>query len=341
MKNLLSILLIIVSLSLFNIETLKASKNTTITAHWDSTNVLLMGQVIPLRVEIVQDRGESGTLLTSRVDTLAAGVEVLRTLGGDTTDLGNNRVQINQSLLIQAFDSGLYQLPPVIYLTGDDTIMSDELTLKVIPIRVDTAGGIVDFKPTLAIPRKITDYIPNWMFRYWWLWLVIIAAGVLAYYGMKAYRRYKKHGVMPWLPIKKRLPPYEEAIERLKSIEHSQLWQQGRDKEYHTELTETLRVYIERRYDVSAIEMTTSQILEELKDVDMPSGSFDTLKEILVDADLVKFADQHFDAEINNKAMRQSRQFLEMTKPQPVEEASEEIHKEIPAEVKAKEEPAK
>lgn len=309
--------------------------NITIKASWDSTNVLLMGKTMPLRIEIVQPGDASGTLLTTSLDTLTNGVEVVRALKADTIDLHNNRIQINQALLVQAFDSGLYQLPPVIYLTQGDTLLSNRLTLKVIPLKVDTAGPIADFKPVLGIKRKTGDYIPDFITRLWWLWLLLAA---LAAAGIYIWRSYKKRGVAPWVPLKKRLPPYEEAMLNLERVEKSSLWQQGLEKDYHTAVTDVLRVYIERRFEVSAVELTSAEIMDELRTLDSieEKAVLSKLNEVLNAADLVKFADDHPGADVNVRSLMLARDFVESTKPKPVIAEQDEADKKQGKEVEKK-----
>ena len=292
---------------------------TSVKVRWDSTNVMEMGRTMPMIVEIVQDAGRDGRLVTANIDTLSAGVEIRKALPPDTVNLKNNRVQITQQLIVQAFDSGLYQLPPMVYLSGNDTILSNELTLKVIPVKVDTTGGITDFKPVLGIPHKWKDYIPNQVSRYWWLWLTAAILLALAVVAFILYRRYKKKGIVPWKSLKKRLPPYEEAIARLQQIERMQMWQQGKDKDYYTALTDVLRVYIERRFGINAVEMTTSQIMDECHEKSelIEPALLQRLQELLERADLVKFADSHPDSALNDEALSQARHFVEETKPQP------------------------
>ena len=63
-------------------------------------------------------------------------------------------------------------------------------------------------------------------------------------------RRYRKQGGV--LRKKPEPNPYEVAIKRLGNLKNRRLWEQGMEKEYFTLLTDILREYLERRFDINA-----------------------------------------------------------------------------------------
>jgi len=285
--------------------------NVTVKAKLDSTH-LLMGRVTALHLEIVQDQGTRGFLALEKSDTLTSMVEIADKPKPDTTSLGNNREQINRDLILQAFDSGLYVLPPVAYIVGRDTFESNPLSLKVLPVPVDTTKDIIGIKPVETVPFKLFDWVPDWMADYWWAWLLalLLIAGSLYYY-FKWYR----HGRNPLKPEKKRLPPYEEAIINLEALKQRQLWQNGQEKEYFTGLTDILRVYIDRRFGINAVEMTSSEIVRTLKQRNETRAVNEQLTMILEMADIVKFAAVRPLADDNEMAYQRAVNFVEQTKP--------------------------
>ncbi|MBR5727687.1 MAG: cell wall anchor protein [Muribaculaceae bacterium] len=285
--------------------------NVTIKAKLDSAR-LLMGRTTALHLEIVQDRGTRGALALEKSDTLTAMVEIAEKTKADTTALDNNREQINRDLILQSFDSGLYVLPPVAYIVGHDTVLSDPLSLKVIPVPVDTTQDIIDIKPVEGVPFRLLDWVPDWMADYWWVWLLalLLIAGALYYY-FKWYR----HGRNPLRPEKKRLPAYEEAMLNLEALKQRQLWQNGQEKEYFTGLTDILRVYIDRRFGVNAVEMTSTEIVKTLKERGETKAVNEQLSMILEMADIVKFAAVRPLADDNELAFQRAVSFVEETKP--------------------------
>ena len=109
------------------------------------------------------------------------------------------------------------------------------------------------------------------------------------------------------------------ALERLYV---QRLWQAEKHKLYYSTLTDILRTYIDGRFGVGAMEMTSDEIIEAMRNVDLPQKSAMDLTQILRDADLVKFAKAVPEAEENEAAYEAAWQFVEQTKP--VEQSDEE-----------------
>lgn len=285
---------------------------TTIKAKLDSA-YLLMGRQTGMHIEIVQDKNATGYIPVTDGDTLTRNVEIVGWRNSDTTDLGNNRIQIDRDLILQSFDSGLYTLPPILYISGKDTFRTEKTTLKVIPVNVDTLKNINDYKNVENPDTKWTDYLPDFITDYWWiilLFILIVASAIYIIYRIQK----GKPIALPLLPKKKLLPPYEEAIEALTALKAASLWQNGQEKEYYTRLTDILRHYIDRRFGVNAMEMTTSQILALLTAIEA-KGAKEELKKILDVADFVKFAKMKPLADENEQSCRLATEFLEKTKP--------------------------
>ena len=294
--------------------------NLTFKAKLDSAT-LLMGKTTTLHLEITQDKDARGFFPNEQADTLNAMVEIAERPAADTTDLDNNRIQINRDLIIQSFDSGMWVIKPIPYVVNGDTAYCNQLTLKVLPVDVSQMKDIHDIKPVEDVPFNLLDWLPN----YWWAWLLgllLIGAGIWVY------RKYYKKGINPLKPNKKRLPPYEEAMINLQNLKAAQLWQQGQEKEYFTGLTDILRVYIDRRFDINAVEMTSSQIIDTLKKNEETKAVNEQLEMILEIADIVKFANARPLADDNEVAYQRAVNFVEATRPvveQP--EKKEEVKK--------------
>ena len=127
------------------------------------------------------------------------------------------------------------------------------------------------------------------------------------------------------------IPPYIEALQRLDKIREEKLWQKGRFKEYHTELTDTVRLYIERMFNINSMEMTSGEILShtEFLKVDK-SGAYGALRQILTLADLVKFAKWNPAPNDNEMSLMNAYLFVNQTKVEefkPTDKVTEEIKK--------------
>ena len=106
-----------------------------------------------------------------------------------------------------------------------------------------------------------------------------------------------------------------------KIMSEKKLWQNGRDKQYHTELTDILRQYIEQRFEVPAMEKTSDEILDELYELaETQKASLANLKQILSIADLVKFAKYQPLADENQLSFMNAKMFVEQTKKIEIEE---------------------
>jgi len=111
------------------------------------------------------------------------------------------------------------------------------------------------------------------------------------------------------------LSPYAEAIEGLNRIRKEKIWQSGQTKRYYSEITFVLRNYIERNWNIPAVELTSSAIITELSKVDIQNETTNHLKHILNIADLVKFAKASPLPTENEHCLDLSFQFVEHTKP--------------------------
>ena len=128
--------------------------NVTFKARLDSAT-LLMGKTTALHLEIVQDKEMRGFFPNEQADTLNAMVEIAERPAADTTDLGNNRIQINRDLIIQSFDSGMWIIKPIPYVVNGDTAYCNQLSLKVLPVDVSQMKDVHDIKPVEAVPFNL------------------------------------------------------------------------------------------------------------------------------------------------------------------------------------------
>ena len=296
------------------ISVFSLSAQTVVKATIDSTHILI-GQQTKIRLEIAADKAQPLQIpLIS--DTLMAGVEVLEISKIDTTDIGNNRMQIKYDYLITAFDSALYLLPPFKVISGVDTVFSTELALKVSTVPVDTESGkFYDIKDIRKPPFVLMDYLPTVL-------LILAILGLIALAAYIIYRLINKKSLVPFKKEEPYVPPHIRAILRLDAIKAEKLWQMGRIKEYHSEITETLRKYIEERFDIGAMEMTSGEILSDIKKHSDADIAFDNLKQILILADFVKFAKYKSLPDENELSMMNAYLFVNNTKK---EEVMEEV----------------
>lgn len=289
------------------------AQNITITASLDSAYII-MGKQTNMHVEIIEDNNVSGfsPLFAETADTIISQVEIIKHLAPDTVDIGNNRRQINRDFVIQSFDSGLYTIPPIAYIAAGETILSNPLVLKVIPVSVDSMATIHGQASIIEPNTRWYDYLPDFITDYWgWilLCLFIIAGAVLAYIFVK------KDVAVPLMPRKKIIPPYELAKMQLQNLKEEKLCEKGMEKEFYTRLTDILRSYINSRFGINAMEMTSSQIVEALSRNDETREYNKLIQDLLEISDFVKFAKVRPLPEDNQKSFSWALQFVEATKP--------------------------
>lgn len=302
-----------------------ASAKVTVTAKLDSVN-LLMGNMTTLGLEVVQDKGKPGGFPMFRnvdpslgyVGVCGDSIELRTSFKADTVELGSGRIQINYKVPLQAFDSGTYRLPEFVYVSESDTARSNALTLQVVPVKVAADDPIAGFAP-VAEPegKKFFDFVPDWLADFWWI-IVIALLAIAAF--IWAIRRYKKEGTV--LKKKPEPTPYETAMKNLRELKARNLWEQGMEKEYFTRLTDILRIYLDKRFGINAMEMTTREIMDRLYESDVKDKR-DYVRQILSVADFVKFAKVRPLPADNIAAYENAVKFVEETKPEPIADDSD------------------
>lgn len=309
---------------------MKAGK-TMITAKLDSVSIL-MGRVTPLRIEVVKDKDKKGELPLYKalsegriVGLLTDTIEISSASVPDTIEIGNSRIQINYQMIVQSFDSGDYKIPGIHYIEGQDTTISDDLFLKVVPVGVN-ANDVISPMTGVQPPQggSIFDFLPDWFIKWWWLIIlaIIIIIGVL--WGV---RRYNTVGYV--LPKKPEDPPHVVALRSLNKLKRRHLWEDGNEKEYYTVLTEILRTYLEKRFEIKALEMTSAQIISTLESNPELKSCRSMMRQILDMADYVKFAKVRPLPDDNVKSFENAKKFIEETIPRSEESSVDEDGKEV------------
>ena len=301
---------IIVLISLF-VSLLAKSQDFSVQAAIDST-IILIGEQTKIRFEIAQNKNAHiETPLFG--DEIVEGIDVVRRLKPDTIALGNERIQVNIDYIVTSFDSALYYIPPFKFVSGKDTVLSNPLSLMVYTIPVDTEEEFLDIKPIYKAPF-------NWKEFLFWLGIgLLILVGLFLIYAF-IQRVFFKKNVFISIKSKEIIPPHILAVRELDRIRNEKLWQQSRIYEYHTQLTDVLRLYIEQRFDINAIEMTTNEIMSFISlEKTIERTVSEKLREILELADLVKFAKFMPAISDNERSLKNAYTFVEQTKPIEVE----------------------
>lgn len=250
-------------------------------------------------------------------EQLIPGIEIVDRTIIDTTTLGDGRVQYNQYITLTSFEDSLFYIAPLPFTSQEDTFWSESMTLNVIqPFEMDTTDiAITDIKGIYKAP------IWWWgIFRWVLLALAIIGIGVGGYFLITYLRSRYSDSQTTILPTEPLRPAEEVALEKLDIIREQKIWQKGQTKEYHTQLTDVVREYIARRFDISSTEQTSVETLSAIKPLlNDKRELYEQLRKMLSLADLVKFAKWTATPDENEQSLRNAYTFVKETTIQSIE----------------------
>ena len=282
-----------------------------VSAAIDSTT-LFIGDQTDLHLRATCEVGEQ-VQLPVLSEELIPGIEIVDKTIIDTAMLNDGRVQYNQYVTLTSFEDSLFYIAPLPFVSGDDTVWSESLTLNVVqPFEMDSTDmAITDIKGIYKAP------IWWWGILRWVLLALAIAGiGVGGYYlitYLQSRARKSEDEVLPTEPLR---PAEEVALEKLDAIREQKIWQTGQVKEYHTQLTDVVREYIARRFDVSSVEQTSDETLRAMRGLLSDKKElYESLREMLTLADLVKFAKWTATPDENEKSLRSAYTFVKETTP--------------------------
>ena len=289
-----------------------------VSAAIDSTT-LFIGDQTDLHLRATCEAGEQ-VQMPVLAEQLVDGIEIVDRTIVDTTTLQDGRVQYNQYLTLTSFQDSLFYIEPLAFVSGDDTVWSESLMLNVVqPFEMDSTDmAITDIKGIYKAPI------------WWWgilrwvlLALAIAGVGVGGYYLITYLRNRFGDASATDVPTEPLRPAEEVALEKLDAIREQKIWQSGQIKEYHTQLTDVVREYIARRFEVSSTEQTSDETLRAMRGLlNDKKELYEDLRKMLTLADLVKFAKWTTTPDENELSLRSAYAFVKETTP--IEEEQKE-----------------
>ena len=290
-----------------------------VSATLDSTT-LFIGDQTDLHLRAIGEVGEQVAMPVLDKE-LIPGVEIVDRTIVDTLSLKDGRVQYDQYLTLTSFEDSLFYIAPLPFVSGDDTVWSDGLTLNVVqPFEMDTTDmAITDIKGVYKAP------IWWWGIFRWVLLAVLLAGvGVAGYYLITYLQRRKLEEAGNEVVTEPLRPAEEVALEKLDAIKEKKIWQQGQVKEYYTQLTDVVREYIARRFEVSSVEQTSDETLRDIRPLlSERKDLYDQLRKMLTLADLVKFAKWSTTPDENELSLRNAYTFVKETTIKSLEDGAE------------------
>lgn len=298
------------------------AQSVIVDATIDSLQILI-GEQTKIKLQVTLD-SDKRAIFPAYPDTIVRGVEVLDVAKPDTQLLNDGqRTVLTQTYTITSFDSALYYLPPMEVLVDNKPYYSKALALKVysvnVPLDPNNPDHMFGPKDIMKAPFAWED------------WYVSIAAALLFVpflllltYLVKRIRDNKP--IIRKVKVEPKLPPHQLAMQEIERIKTEKIWQKGQPKEYYTELTDALRVYIKERFGFNALEMTSAEIIDKLLETN-DKEAIAELKSLFQTADLVKFAKHNPMMNENDANLISAIDFINETKekedenakPQPTE----------------------
>ena len=246
-------------------------------AEIDTTNIRI-GEQFQYKITV----DETENVIIPKLNNLK-GLEVIDTLKIDTIEN-----KLIRKYILTGFDSGAFYIPQQQIFIRNQAYLTDSLLVNVATVPIDTTK-IKKFpiKGIKGEPYQFDDFKQY----IWWVVIAIIVIALLLYFFVFKKKKEQEETIV--VPL---LAPYEEAMQKLEELDKKLLWQNNQVKKYYSELTDIIRGYIERELHVPALESTTDELIDVLRDfndtnsIETSREIIDKLKNLLQESDLVKFA---------------------------------------------------
>ena len=257
-------------------------------------------------------------------DTLMTNIRIVGQWQMDTVKASKAKkgqprlLDLKAGLTITSFDEGIYYLPPLAVqrLSKDgvlDTLVFEPQKLEIKTMPVDTATFKPhDIKEPIRYPVTFAEVAP-------WVAGGLALAGLIALIVWLVIRYRRKHNP----EYIKKDPAHIIALRKLDKYRGNALWAPEKQKTFYSGITDTLREYIADRYGIGAMEMTTAEIFNDMKNTDAPADLLEELKELFERADFVKFAKFTASDEDNAKALPSAVRFVTSTYQTELEDENE------------------
>jgi hypothetical protein len=303
LKRYLSYCLIFIVLSAFGLHA--HAQDARVEAHVDKVSVPMGDQTVLHLVAHVP--AKTSIEFPELKDSIAGKIKII-SVKGDTLS-GSDTDVITKNYTISAFDAGTYTIPEFTFLTKTRQFTTDSMVVQFKPVAVDTTKSFYDIKQPLTVNYTFWDWL-----RDHWKWVVggLLFVGLVIYITWYISKRYEKKPIFQ--QVKVVLTIDQIALQKLSELRAKRLWEEGQVKEFYIELTDILREYLEKRYVIQAFEQTSEEIFASLKPKALPAAASAKLRDILVLADLVKFAKEKPVGPENEASMEKAVGFVEETK---------------------------
>ncbi len=295
-----------------------------------SRDSIMIGDTLTMSLDVVKDISSIINIPSFIDNKMSEFIEIIEGPKIDTLEIVGRAHPLKISYTITSFDAGRYHFDSLPIMLGDrepfDTLWAmSNRELVVNTFEIDTTKHRpMDILPIIETPYSWAEFKADIIHNIWWIVgslvaLVIIVLGILWFMRLRRSKANENKYAL--------LPAHLEAINSLEALRAKKLWQSGRVKEYYTDVTDALRIYLKRRYDIPAMEMSSSEIIAKLKLQHPEKRLVDSMCELFELSDLVKFAELVPDGEECETAYFDAYYYIEQTKLIEVEEL--EINNEL------------
>lgn len=285
------------------------AQNVSVEAKMDSVAIMI-GEHVGMTISVISPKGKVVQMPVMKPrQMIAPGVEIVDVLKDDTSKVDDAQ-KITRKILLTSFNENAYMIPAQTIKVAGKAYNTNPLALKVITMDVDTLH-LNQFFP----PKDVQDN--PFMWSEWsplfWLSVILLA---LIMVGLYLYIRYKQNKpIISRIMIIRHIPAHQKALTEIDKIKQYKIYNSDDQKLYYTQLTDTLRKYIEERFGFSAMEMTSTEIIARLQEAGDPN-MISELRELFNTADLVKFAKYSTQINENDLNLVNAMNFIDQTKTQ-------------------------
>ena len=272
---------------------LSIGQKINISAALDSTKIRIGEQVkLDLYVSYSAKQNNLKIQWPNIADTITDKIEVISVSVIDTTSPDKSNpdiIQQHQQITISAYDSGYFAIPGFKFFINNDStnaFYSQSLFLEVHTVPTDSSiTKTKDIKPPFAEAFNWKWYSKYFYWGFSFLVIIIVIILITIYFT-------KKNKIVVLKSEKPKIPAHIIALQSLEKIKNEQIWKEEKTKEYYSSISDTIRLYIEERFKVNALESTTAEIMKAFRSQVVDKESKDKLQQLLMLSDLVKFAKQ-------------------------------------------------
>jgi hypothetical protein len=216
-----------------------------------------------------------------------------------------------KDFVITSFEEGNYFIPSLKFVINKDSnlwVETNPLPLKVRTVEVDTTADFKDIRPPFHEPLNFEDFV-----TYIWFAVGLAAIALILFFVRKYIRNKREIEKLAMLGKS----PHELALYLLDKLKKDKIWKKNNEstKEHHSKVSEIVRTYIESSQGINAMEMTTSDILQNIEQRNINIQSKVILKNVLHLTDMVKFAKENPSELQNEVVVDDAVRFIKYTMP--------------------------